>query len=304
MQHRAFCALVTVTLLVCSIPATAASMDFDDIDYWVGSGANRAALVIDWSHVVGQGSSTVWGYRWDGTAKGSDMLRAVLTADDRLYAKLLGTVGVVGIGYDALGSDPFALDDGTTFDEAGIAYTSYSDGALAVDAADRYAEGWYFGFWLYSTASSSPYAAESPASWVYAQGGMQARTLVDGAWDGWTFDRYFSFVARPDVPTAAPAPVVGPSLPGDYNGDGSVNLADYTVFRDTLGMSVATTWDGADGDGSGVIDAPDYTVWKQHFGTVLGMTQVGAPTSVPEPSAWCMFVGWIGLSCFSNFLRR
>src|SRR5690606_12606496 len=41
-----------------------------------------------------------------------------------------------------------------------------------------------------------------------------------------------------------------PALIGDYNGDGTVNLADYTVWRDSLGSTVVAG-DGADGDNSG-----------------------------------------------------
>ena len=56
-------------------------------------------------------------------------------------------------------------------------------------------------------------------------------------------------------------------LTGDYNDDGIVNLADYTVWRDTLGQTVVMG-SGADGDNSGQIDQGDYTAWKQTFGAV------------------------------------
>jgi hypothetical protein len=59
--------------------------------------------------------------------------------------------------------------------------------------------------------------------------------------------------------------VVAPSNPGDYNLDGTVNAADYTVWRNSLGQEVSK-YSGADGDGSGVIDAGDYGVWKMNFG--------------------------------------
>ena len=52
---------------------------------------------------------------------------------------------------------------------------------------------------------------------------------------------------------------------GDYNGDGSIDAADYTVWRDQFGRAV-TPLAGADGDGSGVVDADDYSVWKSNFG--------------------------------------
>ncbi len=54
---------------------------------------------------------------------------------------------------------------------------------------------------------------------------------------------------------------------GDYNGDGSVDAADYTVWRNDEG---STTRLVADGDGSGKVDANDYEVWKNHYGNGVG----------------------------------
>ena len=49
----------------------------------------------------------------------------------------------------------------------------------------------------------------------------------------------------------------------DYNGDGTVNGADYTVWKDNYG---STTNLDADGNANGVVDAADYTLWKDNFG--------------------------------------
>jgi hypothetical protein len=43
---------------------------------------------------------------------------------------------------------------------------------------------------------------------------------------------------------------VGPALPGDYNQNGVVDAADYTVWRDHYGTPVSP-YSGADGDGGG-----------------------------------------------------
>ncbi|MEN0110275.1 MAG: fibronectin type III domain-containing protein, partial [Planctomycetota bacterium] len=45
--------------------------------------------------------------------------------------------------------------------------------------------------------------------------------------------------------------------PGDYNGDGVVNAADYTLWRDAESTIVAPRT-GPDADGSGLVDAADY----------------------------------------------
>jgi hypothetical protein len=65
---------------------------------------------------------------------------------------------------------------------------------------------------------------------------------------------------------------------GDYNHDGKVDAADYTLWRDTVG---STTNLAADGNGNNQIDAGDYDVWKSNFGNHSGS---GASAAVPEPS--------------------
>ena len=57
-----------------------------------------------------------------------------------------------------------------------------------------------------------------------------------------------------------------PALTGDFNGDGSVNAADYAVWRDALSDTV-TPYSGADADGDGQVDIDDYQLWKANFGT-------------------------------------
>ncbi|MEX2170336.1 MAG: PEP-CTERM sorting domain-containing protein [Pirellulales bacterium] len=62
---------------------------------------------------------------------------------------------------------------------------------------------------------------------------------------------------------------------GDYNGDGSVNAADYTVWRDggTLLNEVETI---------GEVTQEDYDAWFARFGNTAGS---GASTVIPEPSS-------------------
>ena len=67
-----------------------------------------------------------------------------------------------------------------------------------------------------------------------------------------------------------------PALAGDFNGNGEVDAADYTVWRDSLGANVATPYMGADGNGNGVIDQADYDVWLANFGTTLPSPGGGA----------------------------
>jgi T5SS/PEP-CTERM-associated repeat protein len=68
---------------------------------------------------------------------------------------------------------------------------------------------------------------------------------------------------------------------GDYNGNGVVDLADYTVWRNSVGMIDLA----ADGNHDGQIDALDYNVWKANFGMSLGGGALAAePSPAPEPT--------------------
>jgi hypothetical protein len=72
-------------------------------------------------------------------------------------------------------------------------------------------------------------------------------------------------------------------VPGDYNGDETVNAADYTTWRNTLGRFV-TPGTGADGDVDGRVDIDDFSAWKLRFGN----TKSGAGAvfgEAPEPSS-------------------
>ena len=71
------------------------------------------------------------------------------------------------------------------------------------------------------------------------------------------------------------------TLAGDFNRDGTVDAADYTVWRDNQGATVTNPYDGADGDGDGTIGSGDYDVWQDNFGATLP----SAAAAIPEPTA-------------------
>jgi hypothetical protein len=73
-----------------------------------------------------------------------------------------------------------------------------------------------------------------------------------------------------------------PGVPGDYNSDGTVNAADYTVWRNNLGASVSLPNEGA-GITSGTVTVEDYDYWKTQFGATS--SSAGAASAVPEPPA-------------------
>ena len=57
-------------------------------------------------------------------------------------------------------------------------------------------------------------------------------------------------------------------LPGDYNLNGIVDAADYTVWADSRG-SLRPSFLDADGSGNGIIDAADHQIWSTNFGQAL-----------------------------------
>ncbi|TWT90939.1 hypothetical protein Mal64_13380 [Pseudobythopirellula maris] len=68
--------------------------------------------------------------------------------------------------------------------------------------------------------------------------------------------------------------------PGDGNGDGRVDAADFTVWRDHLDQQV-TPYTLGDFDGSGVVTTADYDLWVHNF-SAGGSSPAAA--SAPEPS--------------------
>jgi hypothetical protein len=76
-----------------------------------------------------------------------------------------------------------------------------------------------------------------------------------------------------------PTDVFEPRSIGDFNSDGVVDVADYTVYRDNLWTTGPTN--PADANGDGVVTTTDYAVWKAYYGT----TTAGTALTIPEPSA-------------------
>jgi hypothetical protein len=110
---------------------------------------------------------------------------------------------------------------------------------------------------------------------------------------------------------AVPVEATSGSEIGDYDENGMVNDADYSVWRSQFGNSGVDL--SADGNGNGVVDAADYVVWRNNFGSTGGIIAAGpsvltdgfvryvspaAGSQVPEPGSivFCgigLLTGWV-----------
>jgi hypothetical protein len=111
-------------------------------------------------------------------------------------------------------------------------------------------------------------------------GGVDARPFAEVLYDEFRVATTFADVA----PIDGPAGTIG-----DYNGDGNVDAADYTVWRDNVGNAGTTLLNRDPGNG-GLVGDDDYDSWKTNFGAGGGGSVSGP--SVPEPSSFVL-----GLLC-------
>jgi hypothetical protein len=88
-------------------------------------------------------------------------------------------------------------------------------------------------------------------------------------------------------------------LPGDYNSDGAVDAADYTVWRDGVGSQHLA----ADGTRDGIVGDEDYALWKEFFGRTLGAgagSVAGIGTPVPEPDLSALILTLGAVCCLAG----
>lgn len=89
------------------------------------------------------------------------------------------------------------------------------------------------------------------------------RFTFEGAWDNapmrnYTASEYNSFTPVGSNNVVYMTVSLLAARDGDYNLDGSVNEADYNIWRATVG---STTQAEADGDGDGIVNQADFDVW-------------------------------------------
>ena len=142
------------------------------------------------------------------------------------------------------------LASGSNFDQLLVTGTALLDGSLEIDLLDGFA------------VSGEQFLPILIAANVMGEFDSEILPTVPNV----TFDVVYN-------PTSVVLHIVAPNLAGDYNGDGTVDTADYVVWRKNDG-----TQDG-------------YDTWRANFGrtffTGSGATTTGSASAnpaIPEPS--------------------
>ncbi|MCC7086173.1 MAG: hypothetical protein IT427_14315 [Pirellulales bacterium] len=73
-------------------------------------------------------------------------------------------------------------------------------------------------------------------------------------------------------------------VPGDFNGDGNVDGADFVIWQTNFPKAEGGMLDTGDANGDGAVDGADFVVWQTNF----PFTPSAGTNFVPEPFAWTL----------------
>jgi hypothetical protein len=163
---------------------------FNDVQFWVGEGSNRAMFIVLWP----DGKIPValaWGYKWNGEKHGVDMVFDIAKVDSRLFVlgEYTGPLGVAigGIGYNINGNSIQLKDPNGNLHtpvNGGVDGVGYNyDGWTCTDPSAHWNSGWYGGYWSYWVSDNGP-----NSQWYYSNLGASSRPLVNNSVDAWWFD--------------------------------------------------------------------------------------------------------------------
>lgn len=215
-------ALAALLLLAPIVGANSQTLvgNFDDIQFWTGSGENRSALMIQWRDQKTPGA-LVWGFQWSSNTTLDTMINSLASRNLGLYARI-DSEGGFGTGYWGFGfdtgfdgsfsvsgaKDPIGNASILTFTSGvsdGNTGTSYetpfsSIGAGPTNPADRYQEGWLDnGYWELFSAQTGV----SPTWDSNWSGGSQ--TIANNTWYAFSLSEPDFTSIPPDLSAAANA---------------------------------------------------------------------------------------------------
>jgi hypothetical protein len=165
------------------------------------------------------------------------------------------------------------IDDGPTAHEQALPISVIADGA------------WHLYQWNLQDA----------AQWLSFAGGNgqidAANVTIDSLYLtsslNLNFNVFFDLLAHNPSGTLS---ALLPTTPGDFDGDGDVDGADFVVWQTHFPLASGATLAAGDADGDGDVDGADFVVWQTHFPT----TGPGAASAVPEPGPlWLILLGLV-----------
>ena len=227
----------------------------------------------------------------------------------RVGAVVLGVVvlGVVVLGVVGLAADGLAAPVVTYNRSTGAVSVDTSDGTLLFSivvtgpeatSIDRWQDGSFEDDVLWTQSFFQGAEQWFAAGWM--QNPPQGQSFVDpGTYQLATYATGLGtgdFSADVEIGTQldatgnspgstffVPLTIESIGTPGDYNNDGFVDAADYTLFQDNLGNSSAVL--GGNGSGATKVVPADYLLWAQNF-TANGASS----TAVPEPAGLLLLI--------------
>ncbi|QDV72521.1 PEP-CTERM sorting domain-containing protein [Botrimarina mediterranea] len=162
------------------------------------------------------------------------------------------------------------------------AYATALTAGAVIDATTTGAGDVFFGSMAYGELNPNAQFNEAPSAFLGV--GFPILNQIHYGWVRVTVDNAAGvFVVRDWAYNAtAGAPIAAGQVAGDFNGDGVVDAADYTVWRDTEGSNTDLR---ADADADGVIGAGDYAAWAEDYGfSAYEFDAAPAASTIPEPA--------------------
>jgi endonuclease I len=231
-----------------------------------------------------------------GADDGNDVFNVGLDVLDHSAASFSGSSQVTSLMYDFGNVTMGSADPTFNFDLFNLESTAGYTAALDFDS-------------LMTTGNTGVLSADlaAAAGTLSLDGGTSQGFTVtfDTATPGSFSATYTLMVSDEDLPGALSNSltlsvqgfiVSASPLAGDYNGDGVIDAADYSVWRDALEASSTSLLNDPT---PGTVDESDFDYWRDHFGESSGSgsgASAASVASVPEPTSLALvWVGGLGL---------
>ena len=115
---------------------------------------------------------------------------------------------------------------------------------------------------------------------------------------GVSFEDAYLEVAFTLIDNIKVSTIDAPGVNADFNGNGTVDAADYVVWRKNSGLMGGAAQSQGDANADGNVDSDDYDFWRAAFGNPVPGGGLGSATGVPEPgSALLGILGLLGVGC-------